>query len=312
VISSKMPSSSRALEAKKIYNHVARFAKSNWSTSAWEIGQTLFVLAIFFWLNKWWLSIFSGLAFLRLFIQFHDMAHFSFFPSARWNQEIGTILGGPCLTPFSYWKRTHDHHHQHSNDLNFLQTSQTCPITLKQYQALSPNRQRLYSFFTSRPMMMSVSPILIWVMFMSKYRRNDIGYWLAYVISSFLTGRFTVSLLSAWVGAVAGVYLFHMQHTFMPTTRVKNKDYFENGLYGSSIIDMPELLKWFSCGIEYHHIHHLNAKVPSFRMRSCHEAAPSDMFKEVHHLDLVNGFDMLQFNVWDEDGMCFQHAEPTK
>jgi len=238
------------------------------------------------------------------------MAHLSFFPTNKANELVGTVLGGPVLTPFGYWKRTHDYHHQHSNDLDFLQTSQTCPLTLKQYQALKPLHQQLYTFFTSRYMMLSFSPPLIWVYFMTKYRRHDIGYWLAYCITSLYFGRFTVSVLSAWVGAVSGTYLFHMQHTFVPNTRSRGKGYFENGLYGSSLVNIPWYLKWSSCGIEYHHIHHLNAKVPSYRMRECHENS-GDMFTVVHRLELSQGLSMLKYNVWDEDGSCFKHATPV-
>lgn len=34
---------------------------------------------------------------------------------------------------------------------------------------------------------------------------------------------------------------------------------------------MPEIFKFFTLGIEYHHIHHLNAKVPSYYLRQCHD-----------------------------------------
>lgn len=297
-------------DIKRVYNHIARFAKAKWFVAWFELFQSLAAVGFFFWLNIWWLSIPHGLAFLRLFIQFHDMAHLSFFPSATLNKKLGTALGGPVLTPFGYWKFHHDYHHQHSNDLNFLQTSQTCPLTLKQYQKLTKQQQRLYSFFTSRPMMLTFTPALIWVYFITKYRRQDIGWFLLYVAVGVYTGRGTIQILAAWVGAIAGTYLFHMQHTFTPAVRVPNKDYFENGLYGSSLIELPEFLKWFSCGIEYHHIHHLNAKVPSYRMRECHDAAEKEeLFKDIVRLPVSAGFDMLRFNVWDEDGMCFRHAE---
>eukprot|EP01116_Phalansterium_solitarium_P002311 TRINITY_DN12257_c0_g1_i1.p1 TRINITY_DN12257_c0_g1~~TRINITY_DN12257_c0_g1_i1.p1 ORF type:complete len:327 (+),score=91.33 TRINITY_DN12257_c0_g1_i1:103-1083(+) len=296
---------------KHVYNYIAKYAKASWPRSLWELGSTLVVLVSLFWLNKWWLSVLSGLTFLRLFIQFHDMSHLSFFPWSAVNSKLGTILGGPVLTPFGYWKYHHDYHHRHSNDLDFLQTSQTAPMTYKQYCALTLRQQRLYSLFTSRPMMLSVTPVLIWVFFMTKYRRHDVGYWLVYVATCVLTGRLTVALLSAWVGAVCGTYLFHMQHTFQPAVRERGRDYFDNGLHGSSLVDIPWFLKWFSCGIEYHHIHHLNAKVPSYRMRECHDNAPAGVFDEVVRLDVLNGLEMLNYNCWDEDASCFRCATPS-
>lgn len=305
------PAAEGTVESKRVYNYISKYAKASWTRSFWELSTSLIVLVTLFWLNKWYLSILSGLTFLRLFIQFHDMGHFSFFPSAFWNTKLGTILGGPVLTPYGYWKHHHDYHHQHSNDLNHLQTSQTCPITYQQYLKLSPRHQQLYSFFTSRPMMLTFTPVLIWTFFQTKYRRHDIGYWVAYMAVCLLTGRMTVALLSAWVGAVCGTYLFHMQHTFEPAKRERGRDYFENGLHGSSLIELPWVLKWFSCGIEYHHIHHLNAKVPSYRTQDCHDNAPAGLFDDIVRLHWTTGFSMLSFNVWDENGQCFRHATPV-
>lgn len=34
------------------------------------------------------------------------------------------------------------------------------------------------------------------------------------------------------------------------------------------------MLRWATLGIEYHHIHHLNTKVPGYALRECHESAP--------------------------------------
>ena len=46
---------------------------------------------------------------------------------------------------------------------------------------------------------------------------------------------------------------------------------FENGLRGSSFLIIPEALKFFTAAIEYHHVHHLNTRVPLYRLRQCHE-----------------------------------------
>ena len=41
-------------------------------------------------------------------------------------------------------------------------------------------------------------------------------------------------------------------------------DYFENGLKGASYIKVPWFFRFFTFGIEYHHIHHLNARIPGY------------------------------------------------
>jgi len=300
--------STMTADTKNVYGYISRYAKATWRGSLCELSSTFGVLALCWWINDWWIMPLCGFTMLRLFIQFHDMSHLSFFPSNAWNVKVGTAVGGMVLTPFGYWKHHHDYHHKHSNDLNFLQLSQTCPLTLKQYQALPRWQQLYYSFVTHRLMMLSFTPILVWVFFISRYRRRDLVWFFSYLAISYFTGRLWMQATGCWLAAIAGVYLFHMQHTFMPTVRAADKDYFDNGLHGSSFAEIPEFLKWFTCGIEYHHVHHLNAKVPSYLLRECHENEENGLFKEVVHLDFMDGFHMLKFNVWDEDTQSFTRA----
>jgi len=44
---------------------------------------------------------------------------------------------------------------------------------------------------------------------------------------------------------------------------------------GSSCIIMPWWWRWASFGIEYHHIHHLNPRVPGYRIKVSRPAAPA-------------------------------------
>jgi hypothetical protein len=46
-------------------------------------------------------------------------------------------------------------------------------------------------------------------------------------------------------------------------------------LLGSSFIQIPYLLKYFTMGIEYHHIHHTNAKIPGYNLQQYHEEVVS-------------------------------------
>jgi omega-6 fatty acid desaturase (delta-12 desaturase) len=250
-----------------------------------------------------------GLTLDRLFVQFHDMAHGSFFPSQKMNYWVGTAMGAVVYNPYGYWKFHHDYHHRHSNDLDFLQTSQTCPLTLAQYKKLSPTMQWVYTFFTSRPMMLLLTPSLVWAFFITRCRVRDLLYFVPATLFVVLTGRTMLITLGVMVGSTVGTYLFHMQHTFEDASRVHGKDYFENGLHGSSFLLIPSWMKFFTCGIEYHHIHHLNAKVPSYRIRQCHEDA-GDLFNDIVVLPFSAGLDNLKFNTWDTVQKRFVHAYP--
>lgn len=70
---------------------------------------------------------------LRLFMQFHDMAHFSFFSSMTANTIVGKLIGIYTHFPFNAWRDGHNHHHKHFGNLDRLDVSQTILFTKKQY-----------------------------------------------------------------------------------------------------------------------------------------------------------------------------------
>ena len=70
--------------------------------------------------------------------------------------------------------------------------------------------------------------------------------------------------------------LFHLQHQ---VNTGYYKKYDENDtfthdkaqLHGASMLQIPWFLKWTTFGIEYHHIHHLTPRIPSYNLQRCHE-----------------------------------------
>jgi fatty acid desaturase len=50
-----------------------------------------------------------------------------------------------------------------------------------------------------------------------------------------------------------------------------SEGYYANAMEGSSLMVVPRWMKFFTAGIEYHHIHHLNAKVASYSLQACHD-----------------------------------------
>lgn len=46
------------------------------------------------------------------------------------------------------------------------------------------------------------------------------------------------------------------------------------GILGSTVLGLPTWLHDFWLGIGFHQIHHLNARVPCYKLRPCHEEAP--------------------------------------
>jgi 1-acyl-sn-glycerol-3-phosphate acyltransferase len=98
--------------------------------------------------------------------------------------------------------------------------------------------------------------------------------------------------------------LFHNQHTFNPPYIVNNKNWNmkNSGLLGSSFIQIPYLLKYFSGGIEYHHIHHINAKIPGYNLQKYHEEviSKSNLFDNVVKLSMSDCYNNLKLRLYSE------------
>ena len=84
---------------------------------------------------------------VRFFIQFHDMAHFSFFQSIHLNKLVGSLIGVYVCFPFQAWRDGHNHHHRHFGNLDRLDLSQTILFTKKQYERWSLPKKILIRFF---------------------------------------------------------------------------------------------------------------------------------------------------------------------
>jgi omega-6 fatty acid desaturase (delta-12 desaturase) len=73
-----------------------------------------------------------------------------------------------------------------------------------------------------------------------------------------------------------GGYIFYAQHNFT-TARLRDDrswDYLDAALNASCYIKMPRLWRWFTANIGYHHIHHVNSKIPFYRLPEAMAAFP--------------------------------------
>ena len=87
---------------------------------------------------------------------------------------------------------------------------------------------------------------------------------------------FYAYLLPLWIAAASGAYLFYAQHSF-PGARVytpEEWEFFDAALNTASYFKLGRLMEWFTGSIGYHHVHHLNSRIPFYRLREAMEAFP--------------------------------------
>jgi acyl-lipid omega-6 desaturase (Delta-12 desaturase) len=69
-------------------------------------------------------------------------------------------------------------------------------------------------------------------------------------------------------------------------------------LEGCSYLELPRVLQWFTGNIGFHHIHHLNPRIPNYQLEACHVATPS--LQVVHVLKPWQGLRAWRSALWDE------------
>lgn len=180
------------------------------------------------------LAVIAAGLLVRVFIIFHDCGHGSFLKSRRGNEVVGFITGLLTFTPYFYWRWNHAIHHGTSGDLDRRGTGDVWTLTVQEY--LESSRWRRFVYRLAR------NPIMLF--------------------------------LIALAGAV-GTWLFYVQHQFdgVYWERGAAWDYTSAALRGSSYYKLPAILQRFSGNIGFHHIHHLNPRIPNCNLRKCHNAA---------------------------------------
>ena len=111
---------------------------------------------------------------------------------------------------------------------------------------------------------------------------------------------FTIYLISLSLAGGVGILLFTVQHNFEHSYASDSRhwDYDAGALDGTSFLILPRWLNWFTANIGYHHIHHLSARIPNYRLIACHDQYP-DLFTDVTRVKLSQVPKALKYILWD-------------
>jgi acyl-lipid omega-6 desaturase (Delta-12 desaturase) len=255
----------------------------------WNIGLTL------------GLAVPTAAFLLRTFIVFHDCGHGSFFASKAANRWLGRFTALLVWQPFENWRFDHAVHHGTAGDLDRRGQGDVPTLTIEEYYG-RPWTQRLgYRLFRHPLVMFGLGPLyslMIAPRFSSRAKRRRLrnsiiltnvalaisitGLCLIFSIPAFLL----VQLPPAYLAAMAGVWLFYVQHQFEDAYWESNDrwSYTEAALEGSSYLKLPKVLQFFSGNIGLHHVHHLNARVPNYNLQAAHDE--NEIFADVPVLTL--------------------------
>ena len=302
--------------AQLIQQHIAKYSTADDATAYRVLALHTFLWCCLYPLYAYipaplWILLKGGMV-VRSFILFHDMTHNSFFSSTKQNKFYGEFTALMCLTPFSDWGKNHKGHHDMFGDLSIDKfdggnTTWFC----KQWVDAWPAWKRWGFYLVRDPILVSfwLVPLQWGVLF--HFRSGGLttsvglfatlyGWYVAYGTTGMIH-----EILSLCLGASFGVYLFHLQHSVNPAYRVhrrENHNKFVGAMYGSTFLHLHPVVKFFSFGIEYHHIHHISTRVPCYKIQQCHENAPPRLWDGIVHVDTLEKYVASTFHtMWDDD-----------
>jgi len=254
---------------------------------------------------------------VRTFVLMHDCAHGSFFASRRVNDIVGFVTGVLTLTPFAQWRRDHALHHASSGDLDRRGNGDVPTLTVREYLGRSPRGRLLYRIIRHPAALLLGGPIHLVVG--QRFRGSSVATGPRQVMSVWGTNAAIALLIAValwtvgwksvlvayalpyYLAALTGVWLFYVQHQFedaywMPHERW---DYVDAALSGSSHLQLPPLLGWFTGSIGLHHVHHVAPRIPNYRLQACHDG--NAMFHRAPKVTVRSGMAALRLTLWDED-----------
>jgi omega-6 fatty acid desaturase (delta-12 desaturase) len=243
----------------------------------------------------WWglqlaASIVAGLVLVRLFIFYHDYLHGAIFRGSAAGKAVMYAVGVVTLNPPSVWKETHDYHHKNNAKLIGSAIGSYPVLPVKVFNNLPVSDQRKYAALR-HPLTIATAWFTMFIVGMCfvPFQRNPKLHWQGPVVVALHFGAIALAtaLFGGWIAALtvwlpvvvaltSGAYLFYAQHNF-PTAEFRDRtkwNYTFAALRSSSMFEMSPLMHWFTGNIGYHHVHHLNHRIPFYRLPEAMAAMP--------------------------------------
>ncbi len=321
-------SDTAARDPRALVGELKVFAKAQATRSLWELAITLipFLCIMGLMLFAVGSGVFLGLALvplaglflLRLFIIQHDCGHGAFLPGRLGNDWTGRALGVLTFTPYDCWKRSHALHHSTTGNLDARGHGDVDMLTVREFNRSTHIQRFLYRLYRHPIVLFGLGPAYL---FLLRHRlpiglmNKGSAYWVSAMATNFaiaailggliygfgLLATALVVLPTVLVAASLGVWLFYVQHQFEQAhwSDSDNWSFHEAALYGSSHLDLPQPLRWFSGNIGVHHVHHLVSRIPFYRLPEVLAANPD--LRNLNRFTARDTLGPISLALWAED-----------
>jgi omega-6 fatty acid desaturase (delta-12 desaturase) len=283
---------------RDLFDATRSFAVESVGKSWWLVGSTFVMLILGLVgaaLSPWWplrlfFSIISALLMVRAFITYHDYMHNAILARSRLAWFLFRAYAALSLTPPRSWKQSHNYHHGHVGKIAAASVGAFPIMTTDMWRETSRASRAAYRI-ERHPLTVLTGYLTIFLFSVTllPLLRNPARHWdslvvlaghgaliaLLWILAGFDT-VFYVVLLPMTIASMIGSYLFFAQHSFedMHILEEDKWTYHRAALESSSYMKLNRLMRWFTGNIGYHHIHHLNVRIPFYRLPEAMDAIP--------------------------------------
>jgi omega-6 fatty acid desaturase (delta-12 desaturase) len=311
--------------ARALLESTRPFASDTTARSWWYVGSTFALMigaltcAGHF---DWWpartaFALFGSLVMVRAFITFHDFMHGAILRESRIASVLFHVYGAVGLTPARSWNKSHNHHHGHVGQLSAEGVGAFPLITARAWRNATTGQRAAYRA-NRHPLIIVFGYVTVFFfsICLQPLLRDPRQHWdsalslLAHggvLAALWVFGGFDVAffamLLPMTVASIMGSYLFFAQHSFkdMKIMPAGQWSFTKSALQASSYMRLGKVMHWFTGNIGYHHVHHLNVRIPFYRLPEAMAAIPA--LQSPSTTSLAPGAIAACFHaaLWDED-----------
>tara|TARA_B100001939_G_scaffold339188_1_gene345673 strand:+ start:5402 stop:6388 length:987 start_codon:yes stop_codon:yes gene_type:complete len=266
---------------------------SNNQKSLFLFIQTIICLLVFVSLSVYFfhfsillsfvISIISGLFLCRVFVLQHDACHLSLFTNKTHNRTSALILGFFSMIPSRLWNHIHNTHHGLVGNLDTRNKNpELWTMTVNEYKQSSVFKRILYRFARSVIFRLIITPAL-WIIAPRfpiphlglKINLSILTHNIFYAIILYfiiINNSFDVFAVTylwpLYIFNFMASIMFYLQHQYENTYWEENEkwDLFEASIHGSSHLKVGKFMAWISGNVGCHHVHHLNTKIPCYKL----------------------------------------------
>ena len=310
---------------KDLINATVPFAEVSPARSWWYVGSTFAMLAAALagaGLAPWWplrllFSLLAAMLMVRAFITYHDYMHRAILARSRIAWILFRVYSALALTPPRSWKKSHNYHHGHVGQISASSIGAFPIMTTQMWRGASRGERASYRI-TRHPLTVLTGYISIFFLSVTlvPLLKDPARHWdsllalaghvaliaVLWIFGGFDTALFVV-LLPVIIASALGSYLFFAQHSFkrMHILSPQAWTYYRAALESSSYMQLNKVMQWFTGNIGFHHIHHLNVRIPFYRLPEVMDAIPELQSPVTTTLSPGDIRDCFRCCLWDED-----------